>query len=122
MARDPLSKVAVALALSVLASGAHAGSVGTGITIQVNPQALVLAVTPNRPQIACEIPAGTTVAQAAAAGGNGNPITFTMTGPVAVATDFTVDPQSGAVKVGANGVTLANCGKSFGMTVTATQP
>lgn len=120
-----MSKAVLALSISILAAGhaRAAGNVSTTLSIQVNPQALMLVVNPSKVvSLPCETLAGAVVSQASASGGNGNPVTFSLVPPNATMKDFVIDPVSGVVSVATGGIAPADCNKTFNFTVTGTQP
>ncbi len=69
------------------------------------------------PQVACSAPAGTLVMAFQASGGDGNTITYSLTGDT---TDFAISGTN--VVVGSSGIAPANCGMPNAVAVTATQP
>jgi hypothetical protein len=104
-----------ALAVLVLSVGAAlAGS--TSQTVPLSVRALPLHADVTGITAECSWPAGTVVAQYAASGGNGQPITWTLTGDTA---DFAMSGSS--LVVGPSGIASGNCGKVNTVTVTATQ-
>jgi len=83
------------------------------VTIQV-PLAIVL--TPSAPTEACDAAPGTVVSALSVTGGDGNPITWSISGDT---TDFALSGNN--VVVGPNGVAAADCGKVNIVVVTAAQ-
>ena len=76
------------------------------LVIKVNP-ALALAFNPSAPSIACNVPGGTLVAAITASGGDGNPITLSITGDT---TDFALSATTlpANVIVASGGITSAS--------------
>ena len=78
--------------------------------------------SPAAPSLVCTSPPGTAVAQAAAIGGNGKPIAWSMTGSA----DFAIDAATGAITVAPGGIAAADCPasgtSSLSLSVTAAQP
>ena len=97
------------------ASPAFAGSATATlfVTIQV-PLAIVF--TPSAPIEACDTAPGTLVSALSVTGGDGNPITWSISGDT---TDFALSGNN--VVVGANGFAAADCGKVNTVVVTAAQ-
>lgn len=111
MARVPLAAVLVALCAT------SASAVDLPLTTTVKPNALDILLTGLTAD--CVWGAGTVVAQFDAKGGNGKPITWSISPP---GPDFVIaDPTKGTVTVGPSGITPANCGTVENVTVTATQ-
>ena len=89
-------------------------------TAQACPPPLALVITPSVVTEACAVAGGTLVSQASTTGGDGNVITYSMTGNT---TDFVINSATGAVTIVPGGVAPADCGKpTYNNTVTATQP
>jgi len=68
--------------------------------------------------VACNAPPGTVVARILTTGGDGKPISYTISG--SVSQYFRIRP-SGIIVVGPNGIAASACGKTNDVTVTATQ-
>jgi hypothetical protein len=98
----------------VLAAPASAGTVTTSLQITIQaPFALVF--TPPAPTLPCTAAAGTVVSALSTTGGDGNPVTYSLTG----SSDFVV---SGAnIIVAPAGLASADCGRVISVTVTANQ-
>jgi hypothetical protein len=64
------------------------------------------------PSVACNAAPGTSLSVASISGDTG---TFSMSGNT---TDFVINPKTGIISVGPNGIVSADCGKSFANTVT----
>lgn len=79
---------------------------------------LILVITPSPASISCTLAGGSVVSTASVIGGNGNPVTFSMTGNT---TDYTINSATGVVTVVPGGITSTNCGQTFSNTITATQ-
>jgi hypothetical protein len=75
--------------------------------------ALQLAFGPSLP---CDAPPGTVVARMLIGGGDGNPISYTMSGDTQ---DFRI--RGSVVVVGLGGINRAHCGSNRTISVTATQ-
>ena len=110
----------LALAVCVLASQARAGKVGTPLEVKVYAH-LTLAFVPPAVTVSCDAKPGTVIATLVPTGGNGKPITYTITR--GDSKDFAI---SGAnVVVATAGITAANCKTSqsagFIVTVSAQQ-
>lgn len=106
-------------ALVLLAStAAHAASTTTGTLSVVIQAPLAIVFSPASPTIPCGTPAGTVVASMTVTGGDGNPVSYTLTGGDTA--DFAV---SGAnIVVASAGIASGACtGKPTSLTVTATQ-
>ena len=75
------------------------------LVIKVNP-ALALAFNPSAPSIDCNIPGGTVVADITSTGGDGNPITLSISGDT---TDFALSATAlpANVIVASGGITSA---------------
>lgn len=101
------------------AADAASVTVSNALTITISPMFGPVSFNPAAPSIACNAAAGAAVSQAAAAGGDGNPITWALTGGDTA--DFQINATTGAITVGANGITAANCGQNQSVTVAATQ-
>src|SRR5271165_3072394 len=119
-------KVAQQIALATLlflAASAHAqaANVGTTLTITIQPGALMALLNPSSATEACSVAGGTVVSTVSVSGGDGNPITLSMTGNT---TDFVLSATTppANVVVAPGGVILADCNKSYTNTITATQP
>jgi hypothetical protein len=84
------------------------------------PSPLTVSFDPSSPSIACEAAPGALVSTITAAGGNGGPITWSMTGDTG---NFKLNatPSVVSVIVGPNGVAPSACGTSRSVDVTATQ-
>jgi hypothetical protein len=91
-------------------------SVSQSFTITIYP-ALVIVFTPAAPSIGCTTPAGTVVSTLSVTGGDGNPVSYSITG--GDTTDFVLSGTS--IVVASGGITSPDCGKSESVTVTATQ-
>ena len=83
------------------------------------PPPISVSATPSAPTIACAATAGTKVTTASTTGGDGNAITYSMTGNT---TDFTINPGTGVVNVASGGIMPVDCGQVFNNTIIATQP
>lgn len=114
----------VTLCLWTIAAQAQAGSVSGTLSVTVQPPALALVLSQSNPTVACNASAGTLVSQASTTGGDGNTITYSMTGsaPAGDVTDFVINSSTGAITVNTGGVASGNCNKTFSNTVTVTQP
>jgi hypothetical protein len=117
--RKALLAAVASLALSAGAANADAASVSGTLSITVSPPAFALVLNPSSATEACAVAGGTVVSTASVTGGDGNAVTFSMTGNT---TDFVIGSATGVVTVAPAGVVLADCGKSYTNTVTATQP
>jgi hypothetical protein len=100
-------------------AAAQGASVSGNLSITVQPGALALVLNPATVTLTCNTAAGTLVSQASTTGGDGNTVTFSMTGNV---TDFAINSSTGAITVVAGGIHPADCNMSFTNVVTATQP
>jgi uncharacterized protein (UPF0333 family) len=109
----------LAAVLAAAPTGASAGSVSGTLSITVSPPALALILNPSNATETCTVAGGTLVSTASTTGGDGNAITFSMTGNT---TDFLINSSTGVVTVAVAGVALADCGKTYANVVTATQP
>jgi hypothetical protein len=107
----------VAVSLIGATVAAQAASVSGTLTVVVAPPALAMVINPSNVNEACEVPAGAVVSQLSATGGDGNPVTFSISG--GDTTDFAINGAN--VVVGPNGIAKANCGASQSVTVTASQ-
>jgi hypothetical protein len=67
--------------------------------------------------VACDAPPGTVVAQLIMSGGDGNPISYAISGGDRA--DFRL--RGRAVVVGVNGISPTHCGSNRSISVTATQ-
>ena len=95
---------------------AHAGSASAVLSITVQaPLAVVLA--PASTTESCSAAPGTVVSAASVTGGDGNAVTWSMSGDT---TDFALSGTN--IVVASAGITSADCGKVNNVTVTATQP
>ena len=113
------SALAVIAALAFISPPVAAASVSATLSITVQPASapLTISFSPLNPTEACTVAAGTVVSTVSTSGGDGNPVTLSMTGDT---TDFVLSGSN--VVVGPNGITLADCGMTETVTVTATQP
>jgi hypothetical protein len=68
--------------------------------------------------VPCDAPPGTVVARLLATGGDGKPISYTMTG--GDTQDFRI--RGSVIVVGFAGLEPAHCGSNRSITITATQP
>jgi hypothetical protein len=107
------------LFLFVCMASAHAGGVNGTLSITVSPSALVLILNPSSIVEACSVPAGTIISTSSTLGGDGNAITYSMTGNT---TDFVINSSTGVITVAARGILAPDCNKSYTNVVTATQP
>jgi hypothetical protein len=69
------------------------------------------------PSVACDAPPGTVVARLLLSGGDGNPISYTISGDTA---DFRL--RGSVIVVGYAGIDRAHCGSNRMINVTASQP
>ncbi len=111
--------------LAALPLPAYSGSVSGTLSVTIQPaqsQPLMITLSPTTASLACNVAPGALVSAASTTGGDGNPVTFSLAVPSGfTAADFAIDPNKGTVSVGANGIVLADCGKSLNLTVTANQ-
>lgn len=103
------------LLLPLQAWAANTVSQTLSIVVQGN---FVLVVNPSSASLACAAAPGTIVASMTTSGGDGNAITFTLTGNNT--TDFVISGKN--VVVAPAGIVPANCGKTWADTLTASQP
>jgi hypothetical protein len=109
-----------ALLIAAIPLAAHAASVSGSMSITVQPQALALVITPASATIACNAAAGTVVSTLSTIGGDGNAVTYSLTG--VSNGDFVIGGAGNAqIIVGASGINTADCGKTQNVTVTASQ-
>jgi hypothetical protein len=107
--------ISVCAVLAAISPPAFAGSATATLSITVQAP-LAVVFTPSSPTEACSTAAGTVVSALSVTGGDGNTVTWSISGDT---TDFAL---SGAnIVVGPNGITSADCGKIDTVTVTATQ-
>ena len=108
------------LLLGLLLLPLHARAASTvSQTLSIVVQgSFVLVVNPSSVTLACAAAPGTVVASMTTSGGDGNAITFTLTGNNT--TDFVISGKN--VVVAPAGIAPANCGKTFADTLTASQP
>ncbi|SRR6266700_3040885 len=103
----------------LMAGSAQAGSISNTTPLSIRQSSMI--VTAIGVTAECSWPAGTVVATYSASKGNGNPITWALTGD---AVNFGLSTLSGPttnVIVGPNGIASAACGTTANITVTATQ-
>jgi hypothetical protein len=98
---------------------AEAAAVSAPLSITVSPGALALVLNPSSVTEPCTVAGGTVVSTASTAGGDGNAVTFSMTGNI---TDFVINATTGVVTVVPAGVALQDCDASYTNIITATQP
>jgi hypothetical protein len=91
----------------------------SGLGLGMSP--LTLFVSPPAPTIICTLPGGAVVAQITTAGGDGNPISLSLTGDT---TDFVLSgiAPPANVLVAPTNISPTVCGDVVNVTVTATQP
>jgi hypothetical protein len=77
---------------------------------------LMIVFSSANPTVACTAVPGTLVATVGYAGGDGNPVSWSLTSNMG---DFALIGQS--IVVGPNGIAVPNCGRSVSVTVTGTQ-
>jgi hypothetical protein len=110
-----------ALLIAIGSVAAHAASVTGSFSVFVQQQALAMTMTPASATIACNAAAGTVAATLSTVGGDGNAVTYSLTG--ASNGDFVIGGAGNAqIIVGASGINTADCGKTQNITVTASQP
>lgn len=120
MARNTVAAALWAAVLLSLCADAVGAQVSTTLTVAVSPQGLTIVVNPSSvSNLPCNTAPGTKISQASASGGNGNPVTYSLTGGM---TDCVINATSGAISVGSTGLAPANCNKTHTFTVTGTQP
>src|SRR5271165_2076440 len=116
-------QIVLAALLFLFAASAHAqaANVASTLTSTIQPGALMQLLNPSSATEACNVPGGTVVSTVSVSGGDGNPITLSMTGNT---TDFVLSATTppANVVVAPGGVILADCNKSYTNTITATQP
>ena len=115
-------KTILVAALAVLAAhSANAATVTVAkpLTITITPVLVGPSFNPANPSIDCGQPAGTLVSVASVSGGDGQPVTWSLTGGDTA--DFAID-SSGNIKVGPNGINANSCSTSQTVTVAASQP
>src|SRR5271165_6050850 len=120
-------KVAQQIALAALlflltaSANARAANVAATLSITIQPGALMALLNPSSATEACTVAGGTVVSTVSVSGGDGNAITLSMTGNT---TDFALSSTTppANVVVAPGGIILADCGKSYTNTITATQP
>ena len=116
-------QIALAALLFLLTASAHAQAANVAATLTITMQAGALAalLNPSSATEACNVPGGTVISTVSISGGDGNPITLSMTGNT---TDFALSATTppANVVVAPGGVILADCNKSYTNTITATQP
>jgi hypothetical protein len=112
-----IAAITVVAGLSLAPLAAVAGSVSGTLTVVVAPPALAMVINPSNVDEACAVPEGTVVSQLSTTGGDGNPVTFSLTG--GDTTDFAISGSN--VVVGPNGIATADCGQTEAVTVTASQ-
>ena len=101
-------------ALVVTASPAFAGSTTATLSITVKPP-LAIVFSPSSPTEPCGAAPGTVVSALSVTGGDGNPVTWSVSG----GTDFAVSGSN--VVVSPSGIAQADCGKVNTVGVTAAQ-
>jgi len=109
------SIIPVCAMLWAIASPAFAGSATATLSITVQAP-LAVALTPPNATEACGAAAGTVVSALSVTGGDGNTVTWSISGDT---TDFALNGSS--IVVGPNGIALPDCGKVNNVVVTATQ-
>ncbi len=107
--------ILVCAALIPMASPALAGSATATLSITVQAP-LAIVVTPPSATEACGTAPGTVVTALSITGGNGNPVTWSISGDT---TDFALSGST--VVVGPSGIALTDCGKVNHVVVMATQ-
>ena len=82
---------------------------------------LALSFTPSAPNLACGAAAGSVVAAINVSGGDGKPVSVSMTGDT---TDFALSATAlpANVIVGPNGIAATSCGANQAVMISATQP
>jgi hypothetical protein len=109
--------VAAAFIFAPLAANA-ATTVTTGtLTVVISPPPLALMLNPSTASEACAVPAGTVVSTLSTTGGDGNAVTYSLTG--GDTTDFAVSGSN--IVVGSSGIAAADCGKTETVAVSASQ-
>ncbi len=113
----PIAGLAGLALAALLAGTARAGDkISAPLQLKIYPH-LTVAVTPTRAVIHCDAAPGTVVAAISHAGGNGQPVSYTLSaGDTA---DFAI--AGGKVVVGPNGLAAGQCGRAPSVTVTASQ-
>lgn len=108
--------VSLALFLSIFAPAAFAQSIAVSIQIKHPPLKISVTPNPSNNPLNCSAPTGTVVDSISTTGGDGSPVTFTLTGDTV---DFAI--SAATVIVGPKGITPANCGTTQWVTITASQ-
>lgn len=111
--------VAVLTALAIHNANAATVTASKPLSILITPILVGPSFNPANPSIDCGQPAGTLVSVASVSGGDGQPVTWSLTGGDTA--DFAID-SSGNIKVGPNGINPNNCSTSQTVTVAASQP
>jgi hypothetical protein len=104
-----------ALGALTAAAPAFAGSATATLSITVQAP-LAIVFTPASPTEACGTAPGTVVSALSVTGGDGNPVTWSISGDT---TDFALSGNN--IVVGPNGIAVGACGKVNTVAVTATQ-
>ena len=118
MSKSYTKAILYAGCLALVSSWAIAGSVSSSTSIITRPPPLVLSM-PVVIWADCQWPAGQEIMQLATVGGDGNPVTYTITG--GDMTDFKIPVGTNSLQVGPNGIATASCNISNPITITATQ-
>jgi hypothetical protein len=116
------SRIAIAALCAALPFNAlHAGTASGTLTVTVQPPPLVLTINPASANVACNAAPGATVATLSTSGGDGNPVSFASSEPSGEAAgEFVISGAS--VVVGSAGIAAADCGKTWALSITASQP
>ena len=96
---------------------ANAANTATGTLSVVIQSPLAIVFTPAAPTISCSTAVGTVVTAISTTGGDGNAVTYTISGDT---TDFALSGSN--IVVASGGITSADCGKTEAITVGASQP
>ena len=105
-------------AFRIGASQAGGGNSVAVISGLILPAPLVIVLTPPTPMpVACNAAPGTPIQQASTIRGDGNPITWSLSGTA----DFVIDSVTGQIAVAPAGIAPADCGKPFSYSITANQ-
>lgn len=122
MIRSMIAAAALILSVASAANAQQSASATLPIVIGPAPAVLSIAFNPPTATEACLAPAGTVVSAVVPSGGDGNPISYTLSGDTGnFALDGNTPPN---VVVGPNGINISACNPSLSdsVTVTATQP